>query len=153
MDLPDLTHLRIMTLMQDLEHRHNKTSLQANMGRTIMMTMSANGGHQMGVVVVVMVVEGAGIVGGDGDEGAEGEGQKIIDNRINESLAVFSQLESEQKLIYPIKYPNWDKGELMITFTPFPPFFFPLPFLFDVDANLATNVISRMRLFLDDDDG
>jgi len=88
-----------MTLMQDLEHRHNKTSLQANMGRTIMMTMSANGGHQMGVVVVV---EGAGIVGGDGDEGAEGEGQKIIDNRINESLAVFSQLESEQKLIYPI---------------------------------------------------
>jgi len=72
------------------------------MGRTIMMTMSANGGHQMGVVVVVMVVEGAGIVGGDGDEGAEGEGQKIIDNRINESLAVFSQLESEQKLIYPI---------------------------------------------------
>jgi len=87
-----------MTLMQDLEHHHNKTSLQTNMGRAIMMTMSANGGLR----VVVVVGGGAGIVGGDGDEGAEGEGQKIIDNRINESLAVFSQLESEQKPIYPI---------------------------------------------------
>jgi len=67
------------------------------MGRAIMMTMSANGGLR-----VVVVVVGAGIVGGDGDEGAEGGGQKIIDNRINESLAVFSQLESEQKPIYPI---------------------------------------------------
>jgi len=78
-------------------------------------------------------VGGAGIVGGDGDEGAEGEGQKIIDNRINESLAVFLQLESEQKpyLSLSHQYPNWDKGELMMIFTLPPPFPFPLSsFLF-----------------------